>query len=149
MGTNYYIVENECKCCDRKDLVHIGKKSWGWAFCFQGYRNTYETIETDEGKVIAYPYEVDLISWENYKQVLKNKKIIDEYGDEIPFEKFTELVEVYGAPDYVNSTGKQNLDHIDYVLKEDRYWSIWQTYKDKTRHWHDNSGYSFSITSFS
>jgi hypothetical protein len=39
MGTNYYVVENACECCNRYDeTLHIGKSSCGWAFTFQGVK---------------------------------------------------------------------------------------------------------------
>lgn len=149
MGTNYYIVENECECCKRKDLIHIGKSSGGWAFSFRGYKNTYGTIETDDRKDIKYPYDVDLISWENYKQVLKNKKIIDEYHEEIPYDEFVEMIETYKSPSFINERGRQNMDHITYILNDERYTWVHSRYSDVEEHWHDNLGYSFSRTEFS
>ena len=58
MGTNYYVAENTCECCNRYDeTYHIGKSSFGWTFCFQGYE------------------EYNLISWKSWKDFLKDKTI--------------------------------------------------------------------------
>jgi hypothetical protein len=35
MGTNFYAHTNECHCCKRVDIVHLGKRSGGWTFSFQ------------------------------------------------------------------------------------------------------------------
>lgn len=36
MSTNYYATLNNCECCKRADTVHLGKRSGGWKFNFQG-----------------------------------------------------------------------------------------------------------------
>lgn len=119
MGTNYYWVENECECCNRKELFHIGKRSYGWAFTFKGYNN--------------------LKSWNEYKEFLKNKKILDEYDDEVSFESFVLMIETYGSPNYFNKeSGKSNLDHINYCKE---LYSYNKTFFDETIYWHDNLGY--------
>lgn len=38
MGMNYYYHTNICQHCQRSDRQHVGKKSHGWTFHFQGYR---------------------------------------------------------------------------------------------------------------
>jgi len=56
MGTNYYLIYNECKCCNRHDKVHLGKSSYGWKFTFQTIENfplrnldpAYEIADSDE-----------------------------------------------------------------------------------------------------
>jgi hypothetical protein len=74
MGTNYYVIKNECKCCGRKDYEHIGKSSMGWSFSFQG---------TDEIR--------------NYDQWLANVKtadrIEDEYERPVTLEELLDLIE--------------------------------------------------------
>ena len=151
MGTNYYIAENHCGCCNRKDLIHIGKSSVGWAFNFRGHRNTYGEISVDNFSrgTIPYPYDVDLISWENYKQVLKDKTIINEYDDIISYDDFVTMIETYKSPNYVDSQGRKNKDHIISILEDERYYPVHSEYKDLSKHWHDNLGYSFSSIDFS
>ena len=75
MGTNYYYTKfTRCKECghiDQKE-VHIGKNSYGWKFHFQ-----YETFKDPK----------------NWKEELKNKYIYNEYDEEVPYNKFIDLVE--------------------------------------------------------
>ena len=39
MGTNFYAHTNGCDCCKRVDIVHLGKRSAGWTFSFQGSKS--------------------------------------------------------------------------------------------------------------
>lgn len=64
MGTNYYIDGDEEK--------HVGKKSSGWAFIFRD-RPRYETM-------------LDVWTY------LKDKRIVDEYGQEISHDDFWTMV---------------------------------------------------------
>lgn len=123
MGTNYYVIKNACKCCNRYDEeYHIGKSSMGWAFTFQGY-----------------PYD-QLTSWKLWKEFLKDKHIKDEYGDDMPYEKFVELIETYKAPGYKREDGHVNLSHYDEVSKSGY---------NMSRDWTDDLGYSFTTVEFS
>lgn len=75
MGTNYFAKVDECEHCGRAaDTVHIGKSSSGWKFLFQYNQGTY--------------YD----SIENFAEWLKDKTIIDEYGQEISYDAFWHLV---------------------------------------------------------
>ncbi len=88
-GTNYYHRKNTCKCCGRYDEMHIGKASFGWSFGFHG---------TDKIKSIR-----------DWKKELQEGQIFDEYGREILFDEFFEVVEdgkelhkhavIYSSPD--------------------------------------------------
>jgi hypothetical protein len=73
MGMNYYHHSNRCKCCNRSDVTHIGKSSFGWAFSFQA---------TDKIK--------------SYKDWLaefgKGGEIRDENDANIPIEVFMDMV---------------------------------------------------------
>jgi hypothetical protein len=125
MGTNYYVVENVCECCNRYDeKYHIGKSSWGWAFSFQGYK-----------------YD-GLTSWQKWKEHLKDKKIYDEYGERITYDEFVKYVETEKSPGYVREKdGHKNLVHNTEGRKEGWFNSEYD--------WDDPEGYSFSSRNFS
>ena len=73
MGTNYYVVENICECCNRYDeKIHIGKSSHGWTFSF------HSTFDCKS-----------LTQWLEY---LADKTIYNEYEEEITYDEFTQLV---------------------------------------------------------
>lgn len=40
MGINYYYHTNICEHCQRSNALHVGKKSGGWTFRFQGYNSS-------------------------------------------------------------------------------------------------------------
>lgn len=149
MGTNYYAVteKNKCECCNRSDIqkVHIGKKSYGWAFNFHGHRLGQYNGDWFNGDVIQ-----NLTSWAEYKEWLKTQKIVNEYDEDVSYDSFVQLVESYGSPEFINLQSKQkNKDHITYVLESNQYQDIKSQYLDKHMHWHDNLGYSFSAVDFS
>mgnify|MGYP006278320635 CR=1 FL=1 len=122
MGTNYYVAENLCECCERYDRgMHIGKSSYGWAFSFHGTK--------------------ELNSWKAWKEYLKDKKIVGDYDDFIEYDKFVELIEVYKSPDYVNHNDRKNLSRNQEMRNQDLF--------DPSKDWDDESGYSFSTSEFS
>jgi hypothetical protein len=125
MGTNYYVAENVCSCCNRYDeKYHIGKSSWGWAFSFHGYK-----------------YD-GLTSWQKWKEYLKDKKICNEYGQIIDYDWFVGFVETEKAPNYVRpSDGHKNLVHNEEGRKEGWF--------NPDYDWDDPEGYSFSSREFS
>ena len=98
MGTNYYIKygKKDCECCgseiDKK--LHIGKKSIGWEFTFQGYK------------------ELNLNSYKDWRTFLNNsnESIINEYGKFMTKEGFYKTVE--------NSKNGENLNHTIEVQKD-------------------------------
>lgn len=76
MGTNYYTKTKECKECGHKpEGVHLGKSSAGWQFSFQYNGGQY--------------YK----SVEEMREWLKDKTIVNEYGEEMTQEDFWLLVE--------------------------------------------------------
>jgi len=124
MGTNYYVAKNKCECCKRFDEeYHIGKSSYGWAFSFRGYSGN------------------KLTSWVNWKEFLKNERIVDEYGEEMPYEAFCEMIESYKAPGFLREDGSKNLLHNTEGRKKG--------YFDPAYDWDDADGYSFSSRNFS
>jgi hypothetical protein len=126
MGTNYYVAKNLCECCNRYDEeYHIGKASWGWAFTFQGY-----------------PYD-QLVSWTAWKEFLKDKIIMDEYGERINYDWFVHMVEKEKAPGYVREDGHKNLQRNTESKKDNRPWF------NSEYDWDDNLGYAFTKKDFS
>ena len=95
MGTNYYMIENKCECCDRYDSTHIGKSSAGWTFTFNGLGPAQ--------------------SWQDWKFILIGKEIQNEYGSIIPYEAFVQFVETTGSPDYIGTNGIKNLVNQELV----------------------------------
>jgi hypothetical protein len=128
MGTNYYVKENHCECCKRYDTpLHIGKSSGGWSFSFHGYR------------------ELGLISWPAWKFYLfsTNATIVDEYGQDMPYAEFVEMIETVKAPGYMYKEGHQNLQHNEYGKKAP------YKYFDAKHDWDDDLGYAFGDKEFS
>lgn len=126
MGTNYYVAKNLCECCNRYDEeYHIGKSSYGWAFSFQGYRAER------------------LVSWRAWKEFLKDKIIKDEYGDQVDYNWFVNLIETYKAPGYVRGDGHKNLQHNEQGKIDKRPWF------NSEYDWDDEDGYAFCSREFS
>lgn len=148
MGTNFFVELNKCGCCNRADKIHIGKKSGGWAFSFRGYKNHYGHIETDDNKEVIVDESFKLTSWQEWKEYLKDKCIVDEYGRNISFKEFVELVEVYGSPGHYWKDGHKNLVHNEEMLNNPKYQHIHDRYLDTNKHWNDDLGYSFSVEYF-
>jgi len=86
MGTNYYTPKDPpCPTCNKGgEDYHIGKSSGGWQFLFA-----------------SYP-EKGLVSCKDWREFLKGRKIIDEYGKEYTYEQLFEWVE--------NKQGGRNLE---------------------------------------
>jgi hypothetical protein len=126
MGTNYYVIENLCECCNRYEKVyHIGKSSYGWAFTFRGYRDK------------------ELTSWQAWKEFLKNKHIKDEYGQDTPYAWFVEYIEGYKSPHYIRDDGHKNLSHNEQGRIDRCPWF------NPEYDWDDPQGYSFGTREFS
>lgn len=126
MGTNYYAVETVCECCGRYDKeYHIGKSSHGWAFSFRGYRHDR------------------LISWRNWKEFLKNKIIMNEYGERIEYDEFVKMIETYKSPGYMREDGHINLQHNEQGRIDNHPWF------NSDYDWDDEDGYSFCTREFS
>lgn len=129
MGTNYYVARNVCECCDRYDTeYHIGKSSWGWAFSFQGYRAER------------------LVSWAAWKEFLRDKTIMNEYGERVDWNEFVHMVETEKAPGYVRPDGHKNLLHNAEGRKPSASGYAWF---DPEYDWDDEAGYSFCSREFS
>jgi hypothetical protein len=126
MGTNYYVAENICECCNRHDeAYHIGKSSSGWAFSFRGYRPER------------------LVSWSAWKEFLRDRIIMNEYGERVDYDWFVDFVERYKSPGYVHENGRMNLRHNE-AGKNDKY-----PWFNPEYDWDDDRGYSFCSREFS
>ena len=121
MGTNYYWhpKSNPCPTCghDPAEPIHIGKSSAGWEFSFHG---------TDQQR-----------SWKDWqKELNKDGRIVNEYGDVYSLEDFRKVVEERSHPN-----GLRN--HFDYCAKQSRLREY------NRQNWKDAEGYSFSPHDFS
>ncbi len=126
MGTNYYVAKNLCECCNRYDEeYHIGKASYGWAFSFQGYRAER------------------LVSWRAWKEFLRDKIIIDEYGERTNYDWFVNYIEENKSPGYVREDGHKNLQHNEQGKIDKRPWF------NPEHDWDDEDGYAFCAREFS
>jgi hypothetical protein len=76
MGTNFYI--ETCDADGFTDMVHIGKRSGGWVFSFQG--GIYASID-------AWQKRLDETVTSN------GENIQDEYGTVYTVQEFWEMVE--------------------------------------------------------
>ena len=126
MGTNYYVAKNLCECCNRYDEeYHIGKASYGWTFSFQGYRAER------------------LVSWRAWKEFLKDKIIVDEYGERTNYDWFVDYIEGNKSPGYVREDGHKNLQHNEQGRIDKRPWF------NPEYDWDDEDGYAFCAREFS
>ena len=126
MGTNYYVAKNLCECCNRYDEeYHIGKASYGWTFSFQGYRAER------------------LVSWRAWKEFLKEKIIVDEYGERTNYDWFVNYIEGNKSPGYVREDGHKNLQHNEQGKIDKRPWF------NPENDWDDEDGYAFCAREFS
>lgn len=89
MGTNYYTKTEKCTCCEHKlEGVHLGKSSVGWQFSFQYNGGQF------------YKNVKEMKKW------LKEKKIENEYGEEVPHDEFWKMVKAKQVP--------ANKNHAEY-----------------------------------
>lgn len=110
MGCNYYAQTKPCPTCGNcTTMKHIGKSSIGWKFLFRAYTMS----PTSYKEWLEYLSNPDVI-------------IIDEYGREITFNSFKDLIEC-----------KQKEDGY-----ENRFYEAGGFY-------YDNEGYRFGEREFS
>jgi len=116
MGTNYYLKQTgrkrECTCCHRpfeKIELHIGKRSAGWEFSFQGYKGIRSKKDW-----------VERINTADASYVIE-----DEYGRRFTPEEFLKLVEDTRYPgqhkQYVAAL-KEGMTHDSW--QDDEGWSF-------------------------
>ena len=142
MGTNYYIIYNECKCCNRHDKLHLGKASGGWKFSFQTIEDL-DLMKIDPVNIIAgISQEINISSWKEmkaflYKYVVEHQtaRIVDEYDEPCSYDEFVEMVN--------NKFTDKNKSHYVYVKNEAK--SGFDANNDLI----DDEGHSFSRIYFS
>jgi hypothetical protein len=124
MGTNYYWRHNICPHCGRYDEIHIGKSSMGWQFILHGYRDNPVKISTQE---------TFILSWSEWKLLLNEGRIFNEYGKEVSLEYLIDNVE---APERKTMTNHYDYcqEHHEGHLKE---------------MWKDSEGYCLCDSEFS
>ena len=87
MGTNYYLHQPKCECCNRREnQLHIGKSSCGWTFSFRGYSE-------GEGGLNIRSYK----EWLKFLEIVLEKpgyEIQDEYGNKVTLEEFSSFVDM-------------------------------------------------------
>lgn len=104
MGCNYFLRTNICEHCNRYDERHIGKKSFGWRFAFQGYD--------------------DIRSCADWLRVAVVGQIYDEYGQHVSIEHFTNVVNATGLDhitELLNADARQT-EHITRAMREGDDW---------------------------
>lgn len=114
MGTNYYTKTTTCAACNHKpEGIHLGKYSCGWQFTFQYNGGKY------------YKNIKEMKKW------LKDKRIVNEYGEDVTNKEFWAMIEKM----------KNGLSHYDYVKnKQSEFFGEHELLID---------GYSFINTEFS
>ena len=134
MGTNYYLVYDECKCCGRSENVHLGKSSGGWQFIFHPIEIPLQKV--DPVHILANSEEtIRVDTFQKLKNFLQayikeysTVRIKDEYSQDVTFEDFIEMVQ-----------SKKGLNHYEEGLKQK--WGSEHDYLDP-------EGYCFSDVEF-
>ena len=88
MGTNFYVDLDVCSACHRgQDRIHIGKRSGGWKFLWQGFQGAFGPVK----KAIK--------TREEWYQLLSDPAsyIIDEYNTPYSFTEFKDMVTQWDA----------------------------------------------------
>jgi len=97
MGTNYYINQEKCSHCGHEPKrIHLGKSSFGWQFSFQYNGGKY------------YKNVDEMTVW------LRDKTIIDEYGQEITQDDFWKMVQSKQGEKL--SHAKEHPSDVDFVI---------------------------------
>ncbi len=93
MGTNYYLENDVCSCCNRaKDTMHIGKSSMGWCFSLHVF------TEEEDGPT-------NLEEWINMFSAI-DTIIKNEYGDTISSTEMVSIICDRGS--FVSPTKPKN-----------------------------------------
>ena len=103
MGTNYYLHTNICSHCGKGDEpLHIGKSSAGWVFALH-----------------VYP-EDGISSLMDWKSVLANGTIRDEYGKDVSYSDMMRTIE--GRKKYGDPPTPEFLRENHAIAGSDRDW---------------------------
>lgn len=129
MGTNFYWIENQCPHCGRGEKIHIGKRSAGWRFSFQGYPDHQPPIR----------------AWSDWQSILNEGTIMDEYGVTHSKSAFVAMVDASMA---------ESRNHVPWCLADTSRGSAGNSAYmtdalTRGTAWQDPEGWSFSSTDFS
>ena len=106
MGTNFYIHQATMdQGVAKVEEIHIGKRSGGWVFGFQG---------ADQKTVRDWKGRLNTMS--------SNEQIVDEYGNVMTAEKFWEEVEATKQPWGANKIKPKDRRNLRAHEKTDRDW---------------------------
>lgn len=102
MGTNFDVRYNICKKCGHYDELHLGKASYGWEFCFQGYPSLW------------------IKSVKKWKEFIDhyNGKIFDEYGKERIWDEIMKWCKI--TVDFKRKK-HESIQHIEYYRDLEGY----------------------------
>lgn len=89
-----------------KTLIHLGKRSSGWKFCWNFNKDQYYSNK------------------ETLLEFIKSGRIVDEYGTELPAEEFIQMALDWGQPDGL-------VANEDYLRKYERNIGNWQDCADQ------------------
>jgi hypothetical protein len=144
MSTNFYFIPTEGPLVAFAEL-HLGKRSGGWQFSFQGYvepggKRRVQVSDSGLTVEVSIP-PLNIRSYADWKDVLRSTpgRIHDENGVEYSFDEFEKEVASL-APGQRWGDSSPLLNHYDHVLEhQHRYGEL-----DPTRNWKDAEGFSFS-----
>jgi hypothetical protein len=104
MGTNYYLRPDPCSECGRSDEeIHVGKQSFGWAFCWRGY-------DAESG----LPMSVE--EWPAFlrARVAAGDLFVDEYGTPVADLEDWLLARYHLRNDYEGTPSAERILHREF-----------------------------------
>jgi len=135
MGTNYYLLVNPCKSCGVPEArLHIGKRSYGWAFALTIYPN--KNINSF-GDWLPHFYN-------------EANKIVNEYNDLIQIQEMEAIVTTPNSiAENKISKLKEDITHLEQnsAIFDDDY-KILRTTRDDYCVGHGDGPYDYFIGGF-
>ncbi len=104
MWMNIYLEKNKCDCCNRSDLLHIGKSSYGREFTFKGYN----CLDFDWTEKL---WMESIMSYRDIKKSIKKCKVVNEEWEYITEKEFKELVK---SKKWLKKHNSYSNSHRDY-----------------------------------
>jgi hypothetical protein len=138
VGTNFEWRDVPCGHCGRSDPeIHVGKRSAGWSFGFQGYpHQLVDEAHPDWGFGPQSPFGFPVMSRADWRTVFTTTRpgtLVDEYGQTV--DDPVAWLDALPAPD------------ADQIARE-RAWMVLPTwYVDDD--WRDPEGFRFTAREFS
>jgi hypothetical protein len=138
MGTNFYWHHEICDHCSRRAETHVGKRSYGWSFAFQGHRHELlDPAHPDWGYNYESPVGRAVRSRADWREVFQTVpgRLFDEYGEEIADPAtWLEAIEAPSAQQIAKEQGWMRGYNVG-------------VYEDKS--WRDPEGFRFDYREFS